>query len=449
MSDTPQGYNLRTFYTLVVTQMLSLIGSQISSFAIGIWIFNDTGDATPLALIAFFSFLPRVLLPNVAGVMADRYDRRYVMALADSGQAVATVAMLILFLSGDFSIWLLYLIVAVQACFAVFQGPAFSASITMLVPDDQRDRANTIRQLTGPTAGIIAPAVAGVLYGVVGVVGAIAIDITTFIISMIVLLLVHIPKPRKTEDSADLGGSFLREMVSGFTYLWQRKSLFYILLVFMTLNFVMGAVSVLLTPYLLSRVDSEAIYGLLMGLFNGGMIVGGIVFSVTGGTKRRIHVIMPGIIISGLMTILIGMAQTPVILGIVLLLMPLTIPAVNSTFMSMLQKKVAPDVQGRVFATMGQLTSLIMPLAYLMSGPLADNVFEPLRTEPVWATFAPVFGTGEGAGIGLMFALAGLLVIGITSLAYAVPLIRDVEESLPDFDPQPADDDVIPDIATT
>ena len=116
---------------------------------------------------------------------------------------------------------------------------------------------------------------------------------------------------------------------------------------------------------------------------------------------------MPGIIISGLFVALIGVMQTPFLLGIVLLLMPLTIPAVNSTFMSMLQTKVAPDVQGRVFATMQQLTSLIIPVAYLMSRPLADRVFEPLREEPVWAMFAPIFGSGAGSGMGLMFALGG------------------------------------------
>jgi hypothetical protein len=174
---------------------------------------------------------------------------------------------------------------------------------------------------------------------------------------------------------------------------------------------------------------------------------GGIAFGVIGGTDKRIHIIMPGIIISGVFAALIGVMQTPFLLGFTLLLMPLAIPAVNSTFMSMLQTNVAPDVQGRVFATMQQLTSLIIPVAYLISEPLADRVFEPLREQPVRDTFAPVFGSGAGSGIGLMFALSGVLVIVIAAVAYALPLIRHMEASLPDFEPQPDDEDVVPDVA--
>jgi MFS family permease len=81
-----------TFYTLLLTQAFSLLGSQMTSIALGVWIFTKTGNATPLTLVAFFGFLPRLLSAGIAGVAADRFDRRYVMALADAGQAVGTVA---------------------------------------------------------------------------------------------------------------------------------------------------------------------------------------------------------------------------------------------------------------------------------------------------------------------------------------------------------------------
>lgn len=80
--------NLRTFYILIITQTLSLIGSRVSGLALGIWLFNETGNATPLALVAFFGVVPSVIMQGFAGVVADRWDRRYVMALSDAGQAV-------------------------------------------------------------------------------------------------------------------------------------------------------------------------------------------------------------------------------------------------------------------------------------------------------------------------------------------------------------------------
>ena len=168
-------HNMRTFYTLVLTQTLSLIGSRISGLAIGIHIFTETGSATPLALVAFFGIVPLILAASVSGVLADRWDRRAVMILSDAGQALGTVLLLISFAGGGFELWHLYLVTFIQAIFGVFQGPAFSASVTMLVPEAQRERANAIQQMTGPTAGIVAPALAGVIYALGGVVGAILV----------------------------------------------------------------------------------------------------------------------------------------------------------------------------------------------------------------------------------------------------------------------------------
>lgn len=143
-------YNMRTFYTLILSQAFSMIGSRISGLAISMWVFGQTGDATPLTLVAFFQILPTVLASTLSGLLADRWNRRYVMALADAGQAVGTVLLLISFLSGNFQLWHLYAVSLFQSLFGVFQGPAFQASVTLLVPDDQRDRANAIQQISGP-----------------------------------------------------------------------------------------------------------------------------------------------------------------------------------------------------------------------------------------------------------------------------------------------------------
>lgn len=440
-------YNMRTFYTIIATQTLSLIGSRISGLAFGIWIFQQTGDVTPLALVAFFSMVPQVLLSNVAGVLADRWDRRLLMAISDMGQAVGTILLLVLFATGNFELWQLYLVVAIQALFGVFQQPAFDASVTMLVPEEQRDRANGIRQMTNPVAGIIAPAIAGVVFAFFGVIGAIVIDLATFVVAFSVILMVSIPKPRKTEDGAKLSGSFWQEMFGGFRFLWDRPVLFWVVMCVMLVNFLFSIAGILFTPYILARTGSETAYGMIQSLFNAGMLIGGIIISIWGGTRPRIHTIMPSLIVMGIFITIMGMTRTTTSLAIIAFVALLPNAFGNVLFMSMMQSKVAPDVQGRVFAVIGQLAMLMTPIALLMAGSLADNVFEPLVNQPIWANFAPFFGSEAGAGMGMMIAIVGMIVALEGILMYAHPAVRHMETILPDYEAHPAEDEIEPELA--
>ena len=440
--------NLRTFYTIILTQTLSLIGSRISGLAMGIWVFNETGNATPLALVAFFYILPQVILQSFAGVLADRWDRKRVMALSDAGQALGTILLLGLFASGAFQIWHLYLITFIQSVFGVFQGPAFTASVTMLVPDEQRDRANAIMQMSHPAAGIIAPAIAGLVFAAIGVTGAIVIDLVTFIIAVIVILSVHIPRPRKTEEGAKLSGTVLQELVAGLRYLWERPSLFWLLMMAMGLNFVMNMSGVLMTPYLLARTGDEATYGIILSIFNAGMLIGAIVISVWGGTRPRMNTIIPSLLMTCTMVMVFGAAQSTWLLGLAAFLILLPNAFANILLQSMLQSKVAPDVQGRVFGSVGQLAMLMTPISYLVAGPLADQIFEPLVNQPIWSIFAPLVGDTAGAGMGLIFVISGGIALLMSVVLFSVPMIRNIESLLPDYKAQPAEDELIPEIVT-
>ena len=435
---------MRTFYILILTQVFSLIGSRISGLAIGIWVYAQTGNATPLALVAFFAVVPQVVASGASGVLADRYDRRYVMVLADAGQAFGTLLLLISFLSGDFRLWHLYAVTLIQAVFAVFQGPALGASITMLVPEEKRDSANALIQLTGPSAGIIGPAVTGFIYAAVGVTGAILIDLLTFLVAVAVVLGVHIPRPEQTEEGRAMQGTVWKEALGGLSYLWSRRTLFFLLLHISLLNFLISGAGVLLTPYILARTGSETTLGLLMSVMNVGAIAGGVLMSVWGGTRPRIHTIMPGIIVAGLFMIGIGMGQSALAMGLFMLLLMVPIPMINAAFSSMLQTKVAPDIQGRVFAVVGQLSLMMSPIAYLLAGPLADTVFEPAVGTPGWSRIAPLVGNGTGAGMGLIMVIGGGLAVVTTVIVYALPRIRSLEADLPDYTPVIAAEELLP-----
>ncbi|MEO1646133.1 MAG: MFS transporter, partial [Chloroflexota bacterium] len=354
------------------------------------------------------------------------------------GQAVGTLILLGLFFAGSFELWHFYAIVFLQSLFGVFQGPAFMASVTMLVPDEQRDRANAIMQMANPAAGIVAPVLAGLIFAAVGVTGAIAIDLITFLVAITVVLLVKIPRPRKTQEGAELSGSFVKELLSGLRYIWQRPGMVGMLLGAMGLNFVLNMSGVLMTPYLLERTGSEAAYGFILGVHNAGALLGAIIMGVWGGTRPRVYTIIPSLIVMGFAVIGLGMARTVPMLAIFagIMLMPNTLA--NISLQSILQVKVPPDLQGRVFAAVGQMAMLITPLSYLIAGPLADDIVGPLVNTERWATVAPIVGSGAGAGIGLVFVGAGIMTIIIAILMFLAPTVRNLESDLPDFVPEPA-----------
>lgn len=425
--------SLRTFYILILTQVLSLIGSRMTSLAIGIKVFSDTNQATPLALTAFFSTLPSLLSASIAGVFADRWNRRYMMIIADIGQAAGTLILLVSFVTGTFELWLLYLVAFIQAFFGTFQSPAFDASITMLVPDEHRDRANAIQQLTGPASGIVAPVLAGLLFTVVGVTGVMAIDLATFAVAVLIVLLVDIPHPQQTEEGRAMRTNVWRDALTGFRYLRSRQTLFSVALYVALVNFLLGGTFVLNTPYILTITGSETALGTLLGVMSAGSIVGGVIMSAWGGTRPRIHTIMPGIAVAGACLALYGVGRSPLALGATLFLLMLPLPMVNAAFMSIMQAKVPPDLQGRVFAAMSQISIGLMPIALALVGPLADRVFEPAVGRPGWEPVAPLVGSQPGAGMGLMMLVAGSLIVLLTVVVYSRRSVRQMEATLPDY----------------
>jgi len=148
-SRAPAGNpGLAVYYALVVTQVVSLIGSQVSQYAVGIAVYRATGHATPIALIAFFSTVPAIVLGGLGGAIADRFDRRGMMLIANLGYVVVSGLLLLSFASGAFQFWHLYVLTVGGAVFAALERPAFLASVGMVVPDSRRDRANAVGQMT-------------------------------------------------------------------------------------------------------------------------------------------------------------------------------------------------------------------------------------------------------------------------------------------------------------
>lgn len=428
MKDT-----LRTFYVLLITQTISMLGSSMTAFAIGVWLFLETGKTTPLMLVAFFSWLPRMALGGVAGVFADRLNRRMLIMLGDVGQAVPTLLLAIVFATDNFMVWQLYVAALVQAFFGMMQGPAFMASVTMLVPEGHRTRANAIMEISGPMAGMTAPVLGGVLYTAVGITGVILIDLTTFLLAVGVVWLVHIPQPARTAESQAAQGSVWQELRGGYQFLAARKGLFYVSLYFMFLNFITTGIWRLMTPYLLVLTDSERTVGLLQGISSAGLVIGGLIPLVWPGTRNKIHTIFPTLMWAAVGLMIFGMMRTPLGLGIAVFLMMLPYKFDNALLHSIQQAKIPPDMQGRVYGLVGQISIFAMPITYLVTGPLVDRILEPAVGGEQWHWVEGVVGNQAGAGIGLYIMVCGALLLVATVLVYALPVVRHLERDLPDY----------------
>jgi len=430
--------SLRTFYILILTQMFSIIGSNMTSFAVGIQVYRDTSRATPLALVGFFGLLPMLIAAGTAGVLADRWNRRYVLAVADAGQAVGTLLLLLSFATNSFQLWHLYVISGLQSVFDIFQRPAFTASITMLVPDEHRDRANAIQQITGPTGRLIAPVFAGFLYSLIGLTGVLSLDLVTFLVAILVVLSVPIPQPSRSEESELMAASRWQQATVGIRYLYSKKPLFYNTLYSTIPNFLANGALILLTPYLLSLHGSEELLGILTAALGGGHVVGGLIMSAWGGTRPRIHTIRISALLQGFFLALFGVMRSPLALGLTLFFTLFWNPISNAAYMSVLQRKIPPDLQGRVMSALLQISLIITPLAFLISGPLADRVFEPAVGGNWWSRVEPLVGARPGSGMGLMILISGVLMTAATAAVYLIPSITKMEESLPDYEPQAA-----------
>jgi DHA3 family macrolide efflux protein-like MFS transporter len=426
---------LAVYYVLLVTQAMSLIGSQVSQYAVGIAIYRATGHATPIALVAFFSTIPAIALGGLGGALADRFDRRAMLLIANLGYVVVNGLLLLSFASGAFQLWHLYALAAGGAVFVALERPAFQASVAMLVPDSQRDRANAVGQTTGPAAGIIAPALAGMLFAVVGVVGSIAIAIATFIAALSALVIVRIPRPAMTAEGLAMQTSIWRQAFDGFRYLAARRTLLGVCAYASVVTFLANVALVLLTPYVLARTGSAQVFGIVLGVMNVGGIAGALVVSAGARVGSRMNSVMLASTVAGLCLCLAGVARDAPAIGASLFAMFFAIAFANAPFFSILQAKIAPDLQGRVFAAYFQAAMFMTPLAAVIAGPLADRVFEPARRQPPWRSVSWLVGAGPGAGMGLMFVAAGALLLALSLAVYAIPAVRRLEDDLPDHAP--------------
>ncbi|MGD8564761.1 MAG: MFS transporter [Candidatus Bathyarchaeota archaeon] len=435
MVKTTRPSGMFGFTIIWIGQLISLLGTAMTGFALTIWAWQITGKATALALVGFFTFVPTLAVTPFAGVLIDRWNRKLVMMLSDLAAITSTTAVLLLYSTGNLQVWHLYVTGAFAGAFGAFQFPAYSAAITTMVPKDQFGRASGMLSTAQFASNIFAPALAAIFLSIIGIAGILTIDMFTFLVAIGALLAVHVPQPVVSQEGQKSRGSLLAESAYGFRYIYARKGLFALLLIFFCVNLLAPFAFTLLAPMILARTgNNERILGLVQSAIGVGGLMGGLAISIWGGPKRRIHGTLIGLILVTMGMLMIGLGQTPLMWVIAAFFTIFFVPIINGSNQAIWQSKVAPDVQGRVFASRAMIAQLGAPASMLIGGVFADNIFEPMMMPG--GSGVPLFGwlvgTGPGAGMSLMFIIAGALGILVGLGGYALPIVRNVEDILPD-----------------
>ena len=424
---------VRKFLIVWLGQLVSLAGTGVTSFVIGLWVYQRTGSITKFASISLMAAFPVVVLSPIAGALVDRWDRRKCMLLGDAGAALCVLAMVVLLKYDRLRLWEVYLAVGVASSCAALHWPAYSASVSLLIPKVQYGRANGMVQLGQAVSRGAAPFLGGFLLVRLKISGALMIDLATFVFALVSLSLIRFPLLQQVSDPRQR--LLWADVLEGWNFVRRHGGLFSLILLFALANFFLGLVTVLVTPLLLT-FTSPQVLGTVLSVAALGMLLGGLTMSAWGGPVKRIRWVIGSLIAGGLCVGLAGLRASIPLVTAAAFGLTFCIMTANICTRTIIQTKVPPRLQGRVFAFLTMIAFSSLPLAYPLAGPLAENVFEPLMSVHgrLAQSVGQVIGVGPGRGIGLLFIVVGVLIVTVASTAWFYPCLREFEGELPDAD---------------
>ncbi|BAY66483.1 major facilitator transporter [Calothrix brevissima NIES-22] len=415
MSKRATSQKLQVFIIVWFGQFISLIGSGLTSFALDFWVYQHTHSVTQFSLTALFTTLPGLLISPIAGALVDRWDRRWTMILSDAGSALGTIFITLVVFTDTIQIWHIYISSSIISVCNVFQKLAGATTTALLVPKKHLGHASGLVQIGESVSELFVPALAGILVLKIQLQGVLLIDFATYLFSLAALLIVKFPKHKNTHSKNNNPekqgfGSIKSDVIYGWNYIVTRPGLLALLIYFAASNFLVGIVSILIIPMLLAFVSSATV-GTILSIAGIGTLVGSLVMSVWGGPKRRIRGILGFGLLLGICMVFTGLYPSPQLIAIAVFAGLFCFPFIASCTEVLVLTIVPSDVQGRVFALQAIIAGSSLPLAYLVAGPLADYVFEPLLANNglLAGSIGKIIGTGAGRGIGFLFIWLGIL----------------------------------------
>ncbi|PZD72655.1 hypothetical protein C1752_03491 [Acaryochloris thomasi RCC1774] len=434
MSAVP---GVKVYGTLWAGQCASLLGSNMTNFAVTLWAWEQTGQATPLSLLFFFAQVAKIAAATFSGVLVDRYSRQKLMIVGNAIAGLSSICILVLLQTHQLALWHLYFSCAINGLFSYIQSLALSTSVSLLLPEHHYGRAGAMDSLKGAGAFVFAPAFAGALYPFIGLLGILGIDLATFGFAAVSLFVLHIPQPLPIS-----GPETIRQKLTfGFRYIVKQPGLKAILIFLFSANFFTSASIAILPAVILARSENDiGLLATFQSALGCGGVFGALLLAIFGVFTPRIHGLFLGVALPQLGWLILSVTQAKGLWIVAAFLSACFIPLVGASNQAIWLAKVKPALQGRVFATRYLLAQASTPLGAVISGPLADRIFEPaMQNQGILAKsfVGSWLGTGQGMGLTLelmCFATCNLVIglsgYGIRRLRYAEVVLQVSKPSL-------------------
>ena len=347
-----------------------MFGSMLVQYAIMWHLTLETKSGVVLMASAVFGMLPQAIVSIFGGVWADRLNRKWLIIVADGSIALTTLALAIFMMSGYQELWLIYLTLAIRSTGAGIQQPAVAALIPQLVPTEHLLRVNGIFQSISSAMMLIAPAAAAAIYATLSIVAIFWVDVVTAIIGIALLMLIAVPTVRTVVDTG-----YFTDLAKGVRYTFTHAFVRWLLVLF-GIVFVLTVAPSMLTPLMVVREFGDEVWKLTVNelAFSIGMLGGGVLIAVWGGLKNKVVMILAASVIFGVLTLALGLSTNMWVFFAFMLLVGLAVPFFSTPSTTLLQERVEPEYQGRVFGFVGVVMATAMPVGMLVFGPLADVV---------------------------------------------------------------------------
>jgi MFS family permease len=395
-------------------QFVSLVGSGMTTFALGLWVFQSRGAVTDYALLGACAIAPRVLLAPVVARVVDSVPRRRVMLVAQAAGAVTSLCLLALLAADALQVWHVYLAAVALGVGAAFEWPAWSAATTLLVPEAQLARAAGLVARAQGFADVVAPIGGAALLITIGVGPIVALDAASFLVAVAALSIVRFPEPERHAATEP------PRLAEGWQWLRLRPSLLALLVFLASVNFLWGLVGALAAPLILGFATPGEL-GAVFSIAGIGIIAGSVLMTVWGGPRRKLAGLLGAELVSGFAFVAMGARPSLVLVAVGVFVAHMTLPVIGGCGQAIWQAAVPAELQGRVFAIRQAVERAAVPIAFVLAGPLADGVFKPAMAAGGGVSgVGSLLGPGNGRGIALMFVLMGLAQIAVATAAWSL-----------------------------
>ena len=414
---------MKNFYKLWLGELISNIGSGMTAFALSVYVYKKTGSVSYVSLITLLSFMPSIILSPIGGLLADRYDRRLLMIIGDLFSGLGLIYILWNIQAGEKSIVSIFVGITFSSIFTSLLEPSYRATLTDILGEENYAKASGLIQAAGSAKYLISPVIAGVILSVADIRVILLLDILTFITTCLMIFLVR--KSMNSETQNYKKDSF-KGLLEGLFIIKENRGVYSLVIIMFFVCFFMGFIQILIRPMILA-LSSVKTAGMMESLCAAGLLIGSLWIGIAGIKKNYSEILAVACFFCGIFMSMTGVNENLAIIGISTFLFFSTLPFMNSCADVLVRVSVPNELQGRVWGLISLITQMGTVAAYIISGIMADYVFEPMfnKNGILVENIGIIIGTGKGRGIGFMLILSG---IGMLIMAIVIWKNREIRE---------------------